>query len=283
LHAEQREFAAAIALWSALTRSLTLASGPGKAYLFSNLGHAYFLSGDLDQALVAFEKACLLDPLSHRSWALLGETLRKLGQEERALQMLGQAQALRAHDFRTDYAVAGGATGVAAIDRAVKTGGRDEPGWSHVQLHAGADGMLALRRSPGPASAPAQLPAPNAPSGGAPLLALVEIRNGNGIKGMARTLARQLGAGEVRVTRLSNHPGYGVRHTRIEYEAAYRAAAERLASRFGGVQLKEVADCAPAKLRVVLGRDIARRGFALRPPPPATEAVAPILAANKPA
>jgi tetratricopeptide (TPR) repeat protein len=282
LYAEQRDFAAAITLWRALTESLTLASGPGKAYLFSNLGHAYFLSGEYDNALVSLEKACLLDPLNPRSWELLGETLRMLGQEDRAQQMLSQARALRAHDFRADYAVTGGQTRVAAIDRAVKTPVREEPGWNHVQLHVAADGMLELRRSTAPSTAPAPLPAPLAPAGKGPVLALLEIRNGNGVRGMARTLARQLGTDELKVTRLSNQPGYGVRHTRIEYEAAHRAAAERLASRFGEVQLQEVTDCAPANLRVVIGRDIARRDFALRPAAPASNAGAPALAANKP-
>lgn len=291
LHAEQREFATAIALWRALTESLTLSSGPGKAYLFSNLGHAYFLNGEYDHALVALEKACLLDPLNPRSWQLLGETLRKLGHEERAQQMLSQASALQAHDLRADYAVAGSQTRVAALDRALKAPAREEGGWSQVQLQVGADGMLELRRGPLPASpsAPARpsepepepVPAPATPGPGAPVLALVELRNGNGVSGMARSLARQVGTDGLKVARLSNHKGFGVRQTRIEYEAAYREAAERLASRFGSAQLHEVASCAPANLRVVLGRDVARRAFALRPAVPAGDAAAPVLALNK--
>ncbi|VXC18630.1 tetratricopeptide repeat protein [Massilia sp. 9I] len=286
LYAEQRDFAAAIALWRALTESLKMASGPGQAYLFSNLGNAYFLDGDYAQALVALEKACLLDPLNPRSWQLLGETLRKLGQEERGQQMLGQAAALRAHDLRADYAAAGGQTPVAAIDRALKAPAREEAGWSHAQLVVGTDGMLELRRGPAPAMPPAPLPAPVAPVGSSPGLALVELRNGNGVPGMARMLARQVGSDGLKIARLSNQPGFGVRRTRIEFEAAYRAAAERLAGRFGDVQLQEVASCAPAKLRVVIGRDIAgRRGaksaFVLRPLPPAIDAAAPALAVNK--
>lgn len=287
LYAEQREFATAIALWRALTESLTMSSGPGKAYLFSNLGQAHFLNAEYDDALVALEKACLLDPLNHRSWQLLGETLRKLGQEERAQQMLSQADALRAHDLRADYAAAGSQSQVAAIDRALKAPAREEAGWSQVQLLVGADGMLELRRAPPPAgpSAPARLPepapAPATPGRDAPLLALVEMRNGNGVSGMARSLARQVGTGGLKVTRLSNQKGFGVRQTRIEYEAAYREAAERLASRFGSAQLQEVPSCAPANLRVVLGRDVAHRGFALRPAAPAGDAAAPVLALNK--
>ncbi|KFI05105.1 tetratricopeptide repeat protein [Massilia sp. BSC265] len=286
LYAEQREFATAITLWRALTDSLTLSSGPGKAYLLSNLGHAYFLTGEYANALVSLEKACLLDPLNHRSWQLLGETLRKLGQEERAQQMLSQAEALRAHNLRADYAVAGSRTQVAAIDRALQAPAREENSWGQVQLHAGADGMLELRRGPMPAepSVPARLPepAPATPGRAGPLLALVEVRNGNGVPGMARLVAGQVGTGGLKVARLSNQNGFGVRQTRIEYEAAYRVAAEHLASRFGSAQLQEVANCAPANLRVVLGRDVGRRGFALRPANPAGNATGPVLALNKP-
>lgn len=284
LYAEQREFPAAIALWRELTGSLTLSAGPGKAYLFGNLGHAYFLKGDYDHALVALEKACLLDPLNHRSWQLLGETLRKLGQEERAQQMLSQAGALRKHDLRADYAAAGGQAQVAAIDRALKAPAGEESGWSRVQLLVGPDGMLELRRElPAAPALPEQppAPAPAMPGRGAPVLALVELRNGNGVPGMARRLAHQVGTGGLKVTRLSNQKGFGVRQTRIEYEAAHRAAAERLAARFGGVKLQEVASCAPANLRVVLGRDIARRADALRPASPAEDGAARVLALNK--
>lgn len=284
LYAEQREFATAIALWQALTESLGLASGPGKAYLFSNLGHAYFLDGDYDKALVALEKACLLDPLNARPWQLLGETLRKLGQEARARQMLAQADALRANDLRADYAAAGGQSEVVAIDRALKAPAGEESGWSQAQLYVGADGMLELRR--GPAPAPARLPAPSlpvAPEDGLPPAVPVEVRNGNGVPGMARLLAKQIDGANLKVTRLSNQPGFGVRRTRIEYEAAQRAAAERLASRFDDAQLQEVASCAPARVRVVLGRDLARqgRGVVLRPAPQDGAGASAALALNK--
>jgi tetratricopeptide (TPR) repeat protein len=287
LHAEQREFASAIALWRTLTASLNLSSGPGKAYLFSNLGHALFLNGEYGQALVALEKACLLDPLNDRAWQLLGESLRKLGQEERARQMLAQAEALRVHDLRADYAAVGAAPTVAAIDRAAREPQREEARLAQLQLHVGVDGMLELRRDAGLAAQPALPPAQQqpAPEPGTPdtPLVLLEIRNGNGMRGMARKLAGQLGADGMKVARISNQKGFGVRHTRIEYEPAYRAQAERLAERFGGAALEEVARCAPANLRVVLGRDVARRGFALRPaaPAPVPEPAGPRIAANK--
>jgi hypothetical protein len=94
-------------------------------------------------------------------------------------------------------------------------------------------------------------------------------------------LARQVGTDGLKVARLSNQPGFGVRRTRVEFEAAYRDAAERLAARFGGAQLEEVTSCAPANLRVVLGRDIPKRGFVLRPPAPPADA-GTVLAMNEP-
>jgi len=95
-------------------------------------------------------------------------------------------------------------------------------------------------------------------------VARLEISNGNGVTGMARALARQIDAPSLRVTRLSNQPGFAVRHTRIEYDAAHVDAARRLAQRVGSVHLQEVDHRAPANLRLVLGRDLAQRGAMLR-------------------
>lgn len=280
LHAEQRDFAAAIAIWRELAAPLTMSAGPDKAYLLGNLGHAYFLSGDYDQALVALEKACLLNPLNARSWQLLGDTLHKLGQDARAEQMLRQADALRRHDFRADLAAVGGKTSVSAIGQALQAqrGDAGEPAWLETELHVAGNGMLELRRG----KAPAPADAPDAPAIEAAVTRL-EIRNGNGVTGMARTLARRLGDPGMKVTRLSNEKGFGVARTRIEYEAAHRAAAERLARRVGGVQLLEVQVCAPADLRLVLGRDLPRRGLALRPLAAPAAPAAAATAASVPA
>src|SRR5690348_8108856 len=44
-YAEQRDFARAVPIWRALTRDATMSSGIGTAFLYGNLGHAYFLNG----------------------------------------------------------------------------------------------------------------------------------------------------------------------------------------------------------------------------------------------
>ena len=91
-----------------------------------------------------------------------------------------------------------------------------------------------------------------APRGLRPLL---EISNGNGITGMARSVARQLGEGDPRVVRLSNHKGYGVRQTRIEYQPDFKAAAQQLAQRVGASQVIPAAKTGRSDLRLILGRD----------------------------
>ena len=245
-----------LAIWRDLN-AVPADAGPDAAPKFVNLGSASLRNGDYDAARVALERACLLDPLVADSWQLLGEALAGLGQAARAQQMLRQAASLRQHDLRADFAATGGQTGVAALDQALET---PPSGWAQAQIHVGVDGMMELRRIP--ASRPVVQPAVQSPSG-QPTVAHLEIRNGNGVTGMARALARQLDAPGLRVTRLSNQPGFAVRHTRIEYDAAHVDAARRLAQRVGSVHLQEVERSAPANLRLVLGRDLAHYGTAL--------------------
>ena len=249
-----------------LAAPLQTDAGPDTAHRFVTLGSASLRSGDYDAARVALERACLLDPLVAHSWELLGEALAALGQDARARQMLRQAASLRQYDLRADFAATGGQTGVAALGQAIAAlQPTPQPGWAQAQIHVGVDGMMELRRIP--ASAPVVQPAlPSAlqPLSLPPAVARLEISNGNGVTGMARALARQIDAPSLRVTRLSNQPGFAVRHTRIEYDAAHVDAARRLAQRVGSVHLQEVGHRAPANLRLVLGRDLAQRGAMLR-------------------
>lgn len=246
-----------LAVWRDLAASPPADAGPDTAYRFADLGSAYLRSGDYDAARVALERACLLDPLVAHSWELLGEALAALGQDARARQMLRQAASLRQHDLRADFATTGGQTAVAALGQAMET---PQPGWAQAQIHVGVDGMMELRRIP--ASAPVVQSALQ-PLSLPPAVTRLEISNGNGVTGMARALARRIDAPSLRVTRLSNQPGFAVRHTRIEYDAAHVDAARRLAQRLGSVYLQEVERRAPANLRLVLGRDLAHRGAML--------------------
>jgi len=249
-----------------LQTDAALDTAPDTAYRFVTLGSASLRSGDYDAARVALERACLLDPLVAHSWELLGEALAALGQNARARQMLRQAASLRQYDLRADFAAIGGQTGVAALGQAMAAlQPTPQPGWAQAQIHVGVDGMMELRRVPAsPPVLQSALQSAVQPLSLPPAVARLEISNGNGVTGMARALARQIDAPSLRVTRLSNQPGFAVRHTRIEYDAAHVDAARRLAQRVGSVHLQEVERRAPANLRLVLGRDLAQRGAMLR-------------------
>jgi len=278
LHVERREFAPAIGIWRELTASLDIASGPSSAYLFSNLGRAYILNGDMEAATAALEKACLLDPLNHRTWQLLGEALRGQGQAARAEQMLRQAATLRQHDLRADIASTSSTTGVAALGQALQAPASkpapapaqpqpEDAGWARTYVHVSANGMMELRRTNAReevAAAPvATAPASVAPEG----VALLEISNGNGIAGMARAVSRSIGEPGLQVTRLSNEPGFGVDQTRIEYGPGRHGAARKLARRLGSAELRQVEQGARSDMRLVLGRDLAGHAAPLRPAP----------------
>jgi tetratricopeptide (TPR) repeat protein len=287
LYAEQGEFPKAIALWRALTDPSAAPSGPGAAFLFSNLGYAHLLNGDYQQAVTALERACVLDPLNYRAWRHLGSSLEKLGQAERAQLMFKQASALEQHDIKADFAlVQRGATATPADSVAGAVAASD--GWAATEVRQTASGMFELRRTappvaaapaavaamplpvaavmPAPAAAPVEQKRPDP----APAVAVaaaaaageevtrLEIRNGNGVTGMARSLARKVSDASLRVVRLSNQKGFNVEQTRVEYQGGFREVASRLAERFGNATVLEVESCNNADVRLVIGRDMAR-------------------------
>jgi hypothetical protein len=97
-----------------------------------------------------------------------------------------------------------------------------------------------------------------------PVLAALEIRNGNGRQGLARLMSRQLRDPDVKVVRLTNEKGFAVRQTRIEYQPAFRGVAERLAGRFGAGKPVEVNMSGRANVRLVIGRDLSAELIASR-------------------
>lgn len=239
--AEQGDFSAAIALWKEMT-----ANASAGAYLFNNLGYAYFLTGQYALARTAQERACLLDPASALAWQRLANTLDQLGENDRAARLQRQAQALMAHDAHADAALAGSA--VIAVETP------PDDGWAQVELVAGADGLLTLSRTRAHAVAVALA-----------RTAALEITNGNGVAGMARAAAQRVQASgltpALQTVRLSNEAGFGVRRTRIEYQPAFKTLAERLAQQIlPGAPVVAAQKSLQADVRLVLGRDAVPRG-----------------------
>lgn len=241
-HAEHGELRQAIALWEGLAGTV---SGPGHAYVLSNLGHAQFLNGDLSKAQASLAEACLLDPLNHRAWHHLGNVLAKMGQRERANAMYKQAAALLGHDFKSDYALVS-KSGVTVVDKAVEIAAAPEDdGFATTEITQTDGGIFILRRLEAKGKVGLAV-------SGKPLL---EITNGNGVNGMARSMARVMWDEEV--VRVSNEKGFGVKRTRVEYRPAFKPAAERLAQRVGASQLVAVRKVGKADMRLVIGRDLA--------------------------
>lgn len=255
LHAQRGEHDAAIAQWLALTRQ-DGAPRPQQAYLFSNLGHAYYLRGRDALALAALEQACLLDPLNALAWQHLAQVLERLGQHERAAVMRRQAQSLQEHDVRRD---------VALLHAAAAPESKPEPAAAMQEAPAMAriditqsDGMARLQRVPAAPSMPAATLAPSAApvaKAGAPRPRL-EILNGNGVPGMAAAMARSLAGGSVQVVRLGNEGAFQVTHTRVEYRAAQEPAARQLARQLGAQVQTVPAACPASELRLILGHDL---------------------------
>ncbi|WP_317202598.1 LytR C-terminal domain-containing protein [Janthinobacterium sp.] len=262
LAAARGDYAVALALWRDLTAGA--AAAPRNAFLFGNLGYAYFLSGDNARALAALEQACVLDPLNALGWEHLGAVLEKMGQEERAALMFRQARSLRQHDAGRDYALLRRAAAAPSSPPPSPTpqGAADSAPAPRVRSEIiAAGGILQLRRVAG--AGPAAPPPPSLPSlppvspvsGGAPPLSL-EIRNGNGVAGMAAALARTLASEQLRVVRLGNEATFTVARSRVAYRPRQAGAARVLATRLGPLVEIDAAACKVADLCVILGRDL---------------------------
>ncbi|OEZ49665.1 tetratricopeptide repeat protein [Janthinobacterium sp. MP5059B] len=246
LHAQRGEHDAAIAHWLALTQEAGTPQ-PQQAYLFSNLGHAYYLSGRDAQALPALEQACLLDPLNALAWQHLAQVLERLGQHARAAVMRRQAASLQEHDLRRDMAVLRSEAPPQGVPVAAPV--PDAPAMARIEITQG-DGMARLQRVPAAVrSVPVAVPRPR-----------LEIVNGNGVPGLAAALARSLAGSPVQVVRLANETSFQVARTRVEYRPAQEQAARQLARQLGmQVQTQvqtQAADCPVSELRLVLGRDL---------------------------
>ena len=285
LYAEQGQLPKAIGMWRALT--VDSVDSAATAFLHSNLGYAYLLNGDYQLAIAALERACVLDPFSARAWRHLGNALVKAGQDERARRMLRQADMLEQHDLRRDYALAAGAaqptvtdidSALAAADGTLApaparssipalhasaasgpaTGAAVIDGLATSELRQTGNAMFELHRPRPGVRAPLTGPLVRRPEDEvteAPLR--LEIRNGNGVRGMARTLSAIIADPHTQVVRLSNQAGFQVQRTRVEFRRGFGSAAARLAEQFGGDAV-EVAGGANIDLRLVLGRDLAR-------------------------
>ena len=88
-------------------------------------------------------------------------------------------------------------------------------------------------------------------------VARVEVSNGNGVRGMAKSIGQVIASSDRRIVRLTNQPYFNVKFTRIEYNKKYEHAARTLAHALGG-SISVVLSNAKygPDIRLVLGKDM---------------------------
>jgi len=85
----------------------------------------------------------------------------------------------------------------------------------------------------------------------------IEVANGNGVLGLARSLRGLLDGQSWRVIRTVNHKPFGVRFTRIEYVSDSAKEAKNLADALGiDAQLRLNNDQGGTQMRIILGHDL---------------------------
>lgn len=268
---------------------------PQRAYLFNNIGYAYYLQGRYGEAVEAFRQALVLDAGYERAWANLRSAARKGGMND-VLAMAERRSLLPAPGNKAPASEAG-VSALALADRlvgqpaaevppaiapvvAVKT---PPPGamqarravspttmrMVEVQAHilpwgaAAQTGVVAAERLPAARQEPLPVAAAvRAVRVGQAVLnpmpqARVEVANGNGIGGFAKRFRALLDSEGVRVVRTTNFSSFAVPATIIEYQPGFADAAQVLKAYIGRpVGLREATAGRPGTdLRVILGRD----------------------------
>jgi len=244
LLAERGEAAQAIAIWRKLADEAL--PPQDKALVLGNLGNALARHGDEEEALYLLQKAAVLDPANADNWQRLGAALQSAGEPEQAAVMQRQADSLREHDIKADYALVASTASSPAAPASAQTTAPAlalSPSSAHTIAHPAAL-MLAPVLMPVPTPGPARPPA---------LPLHLEISNGNGVRGMAADWARKLRGSAWKSLRVTNSRPFVVARTRVEFAPQREAAAQELAQRIGGATLQEVKTI--TDLRLVLGHD----------------------------
>jgi len=203
-----------------------------------DLGYAYYLGGQLEQAQAALERACLLEPSRAVAWERLAALMEAMGETGRAVEAMRHARVVReAADARGEAGPAPDVSGsgtpgglTVSPSRASQGGGLWPAGMAHVevrQVHAGMVEVARVERA-----GDRERVAPEPASAAASALPRLEVSNGNGIRGMAAAVAQRLRAQGMQVVRLTNTIPFNVEETRVEV----RGSGE-------------------PQLRIVLGRD----------------------------
>ena len=95
LHAKRGDFLTSISQLKDIAEN-----SPSDAYLYNNLGYAYYLGGDYNNAVLTFEKSLAIDSTNVRTMNNLADSLSKLGETERANEVTSLAKTIKTGKIR---------------------------------------------------------------------------------------------------------------------------------------------------------------------------------------
>jgi hypothetical protein len=235
---------------------------PNAAHLHNNLGYAYLLGGQTEQAVQALEQAQRLDPTHARS----AENLR-------------MAQAKLGHTVSPTVSFPSKTVSSPGTTPGMESATMPPPDTNLVEV---APQVFELRTSPKRQQfekieavplplLPAQQPRASSTPG-----FKLEVSNGNGVLGLAKRVAGRLVDTGVRTARLTNQLPFNQPTTEIQYRTGYGAAAAALASKLQqAVHITPKADLAShIDVRLVLGKDVLSDVALVAPPAPVATKVA---------
>lgn len=233
-------------------------SGANLPQVYVNLGHAWMKKGQLAQARTALERALEIDPDNQAAQeklaalaAIENPSIGPVSDKSLApdpevsvvslnpIERLGEGLYVLRYNLPASGAATEklSATASAVSDSVTKN-------------------LIDRSTDATPSSSRPDLAANAEPPAGVPSLA-IEVANGNGVQGLARSLRGLLAGQSWRVVRTTNHEQFGVRFTRIEY-ASDRAPDARILADTLGIDAKFRLNNQQTgtQMRIILGHDL---------------------------
>jgi hypothetical protein len=263
-HAEARNgLAALLGAQGDLDRSIALLNGMTQAgtrlpQVYVNLGHAWMKKGQRVQARAALERALELDPdnaaakekmaalmlLENPSTASASKNLTTTNTSV-SLVSVNPIERLSDGLYVLRYKVPVNESVPVAVERL-----------TDVVLSTQTQQATEPAAEVAVASVPSEPAKDSEPQRLAPLMA-IEVANGNGVQGLARSLRGLLAGQRWRVVRTINHVQFGVRFTRIEYTSDSAADARDLADSLGiDAKFRVNNQQTGTRMRIILGHDL---------------------------
>lgn len=217
-----------------------LAHTPQAAHIHSNLGYVHYLNGDFSSAIVSLKHASVLDPDNPKTLSNLELVYTRMGEANNAMQAHEKAKSAEQSNV---IKITQHRPAILPIEESrVKL----------VQLSSNIYELKDLRM-------PESVPVRTATDGPSPEKPKVEVSNGNGVTGMAKSVGHYLRGAGYPPARLTNQKSFQVQTTKIQYREGYEAAAKRLRDSLPvNATLERSNDLrVDIKIRIVLGKDIA--------------------------